>query len=78
MTTTCATNSPQTTSLPPFLVTVSFPVTARSEATRQSMDCFVPRNDGTKLPRNDETKLPRNDETKLPRDHALVRHHLFH
>jgi hypothetical protein len=30
------------------------PVTARSEATRQSMDCFVPRNDGDMgLARND-------------------------
>jgi hypothetical protein len=33
------------------------PVTARSEATRQSMDCFVPRNDGYKgFARNDGHK----------------------
>ena len=33
------------------------PVTARREATRQSMDCFVPRNDGHKgFARNDGHK----------------------
>jgi len=35
-------------------VFAQIPVTARSEATRQSMDCFVPRNDGDMgLARND-------------------------
>jgi hypothetical protein len=47
-------------------VFVRIPVTARSEATRQSMDCFVPRNDGYKgFARNDGYKgFARNDGHK--------------
>jgi hypothetical protein len=43
------------------------PVTARREATRQSMDCFVPRNDGHMgFARHDvETGVLRGD-TQIP------------
>jgi hypothetical protein len=39
-------------------VFAQIPVTARSEATRQSMDCFVPRNDGERIfARNDSERV---------------------
>ena len=52
-------------------VFVRIPVTARSEATRQSMDCFVPRNDEDKgFARHDGHKgFARHDGDK-----GLARH----